>query len=104
MTLDKLKPGEDAYILRVDGNDLPLRKHMLDMGLTPGTEVTMVKAAPMGAVSFLVFCLLYTPCVAAIASVKRELGTKWAAGLCITQCAVAWVISFLVYTAGCLLF
>ena len=48
MTLDKLKPGEDAYIRSVGGTDLPLRKHMLDMGLTPGTEVTMVKAAPMG--------------------------------------------------------
>ena len=48
MTLDKLKPGEDAYIRSVGGSDLPLRKHMLDMGLTPGTEVTMVKAAPMG--------------------------------------------------------
>ena len=48
MTLDKLKPGEDAYIRSIGGSDLPLRKHMLDMGLTPGTEVTMVKAAPMG--------------------------------------------------------
>ncbi len=48
MTLDKLRPGEDAYILAVGGKDLSLRKHMLDMGLTPGTEVTMVKTAPMG--------------------------------------------------------
>lgn len=59
---------------------------------------------PMGAVSFLVFCLLYTPCVAAIASVKRELGTKWAVGLCLLQCAVAWIVSFAVYMIGGLLF
>lgn len=48
MTLDQLKPGEDAYIQAVGGKDIPLRKHMLDMGLTPGSEVTMVKAAPLG--------------------------------------------------------
>ena len=58
---------------------------------------------PMGAVSFLVFCLLYTPCVAAIASVKRELGGKWAVGVCVTQCVVAWIVAFIVYTVGCLL-
>ena len=52
---------------------------------------------PAGAMSFLVFCLLYTPCVAAIAAVKRELGSKWAVGVCVAQCAIAWVVSFLVY-------
>ncbi len=49
------------------------------------------------ATAMLVFCLLYTPCVAAIASVKRELGGKWAAGLCIWQCFVAWVVAFVAY-------
>lgn len=58
---------------------------------------------PMGAISFLVFCLLYTPCVAAIASVKRELGGKWAVGICLVQCAIAWVVAFIVYTIGGLL-
>lgn len=47
------------------------------------------------AVAFLIFTLLYTPCVAAIAAVKRELGGKWAAGICVIQCVVAWVVSFL---------
>lgn len=55
---------------------------------------------PVGAMSFLVFCLLYTPCIAAIASVKRELGTKWAVGVCLIQCSVAWIVSFVVYTIG----
>ena len=48
MTLDGLKPGQDAYIAAVECQEPSLRKHILDMGLTPGTEVTMVKAAPLG--------------------------------------------------------
>jgi ferrous iron transport protein B len=50
------------------------------------------------AISFLTFTLLYTPCVAAISAVKRELGSGWkAAGVALSQCCVAWVVSFLVY-------
>ena len=52
-----------------------------------------------GAVSLLVFCLLYTPCVAAIASVKRELGGKWAAAMVAGQCVLAWIAAFVVYQA-----
>jgi ferrous iron transport protein B len=48
------------------------------------------------AAALLVFCLLYTPCVAAIASVKRELGAKWAVFVVLFQCAVAWVCAFIV--------
>jgi len=48
------------------------------------------------AVSILVFSLLYTPCVAAVASVKRELGVKWAAGLVLWQCVVAWIVTLAV--------
>jgi ferrous iron transport protein B len=47
------------------------------------------------AATLLIFSLLYTPCVAAIASVKRELGWKWSAGLVIWQCVLAWIVSFL---------
>ena len=57
---------------------------------------------PLSAVSLLVFCLLYTPCVAAIASVKRELGGKWAAGVVIGQCVIAWLMAGLVYGVGSL--
>ncbi len=57
---------------------------------------------PLSAVSLLVFCLLYTPCVAAIASVKRELGGKWAAGVVIGQCVIAWLMAGLVYGMGSL--
>lgn len=51
---------------------------------------------PAAALSLLVFCLLYTPCVAAIASIKRELGGKWALIVVVFQCAVAWMASFIV--------
>ncbi|MCR4692173.1 MAG: ferrous iron transport protein B [Lachnospiraceae bacterium] len=47
--------------------------------------------------ALLVFCLLYTPCVAAIASVRRELGKKWALAMVLFQCAVAWIVSLAVY-------
>lgn len=47
------------------------------------------------AVSLLVFSLLYTPCVAAIASIRRELGTGWAAGVVVWQCVVAWIVAFI---------
>ncbi len=49
------------------------------------------------AASLLVFCLLYTPCVAAIAAVRRELGAKWALGVVVMQCAVAWMSAGIVY-------
>ena len=58
-----------------------------------GSTVTAV-ISPAAAASLLVFCLLYTPCVAAIASVRRELGRKWAVGMVVSQCAIAWVIAF----------
>ncbi len=49
------------------------------------------------AASLLVFSLLYSPCIAAIASVKRELGTKWAVGMVVWQCFIAWICAFVVY-------
>ena len=58
---------------------------------------------PVSAASLLVFCLLYTPCVAAIASIKRELGSRWAAGVVIGQCVIAWVAAFVVYLVGSIL-
>lgn len=47
------------------------------------------------AIVFLVFSLLYAPCVAAVASIKRELGAKWAVSIVLWQCAIAWVFAFL---------
>lgn len=58
---------------------------------------------PLAAATLLVFSLLYTPCVAAIASVRRELGGKWAIAVVLWQCLVAWVAAFLVHGIGMLL-
>lgn len=55
---------------------------------------------PLAAFSLLVFCLLYTPCLAAIAAVRRELGGRWAIGMVAFQCTVAWLVSFLIFHAG----
>ncbi len=64
---------------------------------------TMAIAAsltPLTCISLLVFCLLYTPCIAAIAAVRRELGRKWALFVVFFQCSVAWICAFVVYTIG----
>ncbi len=66
------------------------------------TEALQAALTPVTAAALLVFCLLYTPCVAAIASVKRELGGKWACGVVFGQCAVAWICAFLVHMVGML--
>jgi len=55
---------------------------------------------PVSALSLLVLCLLYTPCVAAVASIKRELGTRWAGVVVIGQCALAWLCAFIVHGLG----
>lgn len=64
-----------------------------------GTTAGIVSViTPAGAAAFLVFCLLYTPCIAAIASIKRELGGRWAIGVVIMQCVIAWIAAFIVHT------
>ena len=55
---------------------------------------------PLAAGSLLVFSLLYTPCVAAVASIRRELGGRWAVAVVIFQCALAWVVAFAVRIIG----
>lgn len=57
----------------------------------------------ISAASLLVFCLIYSPCIAAIASIKRELGAKWAFGLAVWQCVLAWILAFVVHSIGILL-
>ncbi len=71
--------------------------------LTGSMDVIHKILTPASALSLLVFCLLYTPCVAAISSVKRELGSKWALAVVVGQCVVAWIMAALVY-AVCLCF
>ena len=59
---------------------------------------------PLSAGVLLVFSLLYTPCVAAVASVKRELGGKWAIGMVFWQCLIAWIAAIITRGIGMLLF
>lgn len=58
--------------------------------------------SPLSVASMLVFCLLYTPCVAAIAAIRREMGGKWAVFAVIWQCALAWIAAFAVRLIGLL--
>ncbi len=60
--------------------------------------------SPVSAASFLTFTLLYTPCVAAISAVRRELGSGWkAAGVAVGQCVIAWAVAFVIYRIALLL-
>ena len=66
------------------------------------SEVLLASLTPVAAASLLVFSLLYTPCVAAVSSIKRELGGKWALAVVVGQCALAWVAALAVRLIGLL--
>ncbi len=70
---------------------------MIEM-LFAGEGGAAAALSPATAISLLVFSLLYTPCVAAVSAVGRELGKKWAAFMILWQCAIAWLASFAVYS------
>ena len=65
-----------------------------------GIDMLQQFFTPLTALVFLVFTLLYTPCVAAISAVKRELGGRWAIVIVILQCAIAWIVAFGVHAVG----
>lgn len=70
-----------------------------------GSEAAVLTAMTgVSAAALLVFCLLYTPCVAAVASVKRELGRKYACFMVVFQCVVAWICAALVNLIGNMIF
>ena len=64
--------------------------------LMPDKDTLFALLSPVTCYVFLVFCLLYTPCVAAIASIRRELGSRWAWRIVISQCVIAWICAFVV--------
>ena len=70
--------------------------------LIPSGQVLGAILTPVSAMALLVFCLLYTPCVAAIASIRRELGRKWALGVVVGQCVIAWCAALIVRIIGVL--
>lgn len=61
------------------------------------TQSLLMSLSTPAALSLLIFCLLYTPCIAAIAAIKRELNGKWALIVVFGQCLIAWLVSFVVY-------
>ena len=67
--------------------------------LFAGQAITQVLST-LSAASLLIFSLLYSPCAAAISSIKNELGGKWALGVVLWQCGIAWLASFAVYLIG----
>lgn len=67
------------------------------------TSALLDALSPLAAASLLVFSLLYTPCVAAVSSIKRELGGRWALSVVVGQCAVAWVAAWIVRLIGLML-
>ena len=68
--------------------------------LMGSTQALVSVVSPAGAAALLTFCLLYTPCVAAIAAVRRELGGKWALGVALGQFAIAWLVALVVCFFG----
>lgn len=70
--------------------------------LLPAEGLLAAGLSPVSAVSLLVFCLLYTPCVAAVAAIRRELGRGYAAAVVAGQCLIAWVAAFAVHGIGML--
>ena len=67
------------------------------------TEALTAALSTLTALALLVFCLLYTPCVASIATIKRELGGRWALGVAIFQCVIAWIVALIVRLIGLVL-
>ncbi|MGI6002646.1 MAG: ferrous iron transport protein B [Lachnospiraceae bacterium] len=64
------------------------------------TSALLAALSPLNAFCMLVFCLLYTPCIAAISSIHKELGWKYGVGVVVFQCAVAWVVALAVRGIG----
>ena len=68
--------------------------------LIGGADALLSSMSVVSVLALLVFCLLYTPCVAAIAAVKKELGFKWAFGMVALQCIIAWICALFVRALG----
>ncbi len=77
---------------------------LLNTGMSDLGAVLSGLFTPLSAMSFLLFTLLYTPCVAAVATIKKELKSRTAtAGVVVMQCAAAWIVAFAVYQIGSLI-
>ena len=75
----------------------------LAAAIDAGFEESSGGHGALAAIAFMVFVLLYTPCMAAVAAQRNELGTRWMWGSIIGQTALAWVMAFIVFQGGLLL-
>ena len=98
-TLRPIGLGDWRIVVSLISGFLAKESVVSTMEILFGTEITTA-LTPLTAACMLVFSLLYTPCVAAIASVRRELGRLWAAGVVAWQCAVAWIAALAVHLIG----
>lgn len=90
--------GDWRFVTALVGGFLAKETVVSSLSVLVGGSAALAAAlSPAAGLSFLTFCLLYTPCVAAIAAIKRELGGKWAFGIVVFQCVVAWAVAFIVH-------
>ena len=94
--------GDWRFVTALIGGFLAKETVVSSLTVLVGESSALALAlTPAAGISFLVFCLLYTPCVAAIAAIKRELGGKWALGIVVLQCVIAWIVAWLAYLVAC---
>ncbi len=94
--------GDWRFVTALIGGFLAKETVVSSLTVLVGESIALALAlTPAAGISFLVFCLLYTPCVAAIAAIKRELGGKWALGIVVLQCVIAWIVAWLAYLVAC---
>ena len=93
-----MRDENDGLILRERGYLLIQRifSHRVERRRRLSSAALGAALSPAAAAPLLVFCLLYTPCIAAVASVKREMGGRWATVMVVNQCVVAWLAALVV--------
>jgi ferrous iron transport protein B len=89
--------------LEADENSANLQEKLKTQKFTSGDKVGQLVFTPVVAYSFMIFVLLYFPCFAALAAIRREAGTKWAALSAVYTTGVAWVVAFIVTQVGSLI-
>lgn len=90
--------GDWRFVTALIGGFLAKETVVSSLSVLFGDTAALATAlSPAAGLAFLVFCLLYTPCVAAIAAIKRELGGKWALCIVVLQCVLAWVVAWITY-------
>ena len=88
--------------LAADETSVNLQTKLQQQTYTRGPKVGQKVFSPLVAYTFMIFVLLYFPCIAVIAAIRREAGTKWAVFTMVYTTAVAWLVAFGIYQIGSL--